>query len=356
MTGQTAPSLPGRLGTPGMLLRDDPRADPRLVAALAPFELDGEAAGSPVPIDAPLEQRLAFCAEAEPGFEGLFQAMFAEVPEPEGVESSTETIQGVDGNDITLFIHKPTNVSGPIPGVFHIHGGGMTILSAAGPAYARWREKLAATGTVVVGVEFRNAAGALGPHAFPAGLNDCVSGLKWMHENKERLGASSIIVSGESGGGNLTLATTLKAKKDGIADMIDGVYAMCPYISNDYHDKKTGLTSLSENDTYFLNCQMMGVLASVYDGAESDHPLAWPFHADSSDLEGLPPHVISVNELDPLRDEGLTYYRKLLAAGVPAVSRTVNGTTHAGDLIFQAAMPDVCDATLRDINSFAYSL
>ena len=38
-------------------------------------------------------------------------------------------------------------------------------------------------------------------------------------------------------------------------------------------------------------------------------------HASASDLTGLPPHVISVNELDPLRDEGLAYYRKLLAAG-----------------------------------------
>ena len=35
-----------------------------------------------------------------------------------------------------------------------------------------------------------------------------------MFDNKEELGVSKIIVSGESGGGNLTLATTLKAKED----------------------------------------------------------------------------------------------------------------------------------------------
>ncbi len=70
----------------------------------------------------------------------------------------------------------------------------------------------------------------------------------------------------------------------------------------------------------------------------------------------MPPDVISVNELDPLRDEGLAYFRKLLAAGVPAVSRTVNGTCHAGDLIFRAAMPDVYDASRRDLVGFASSL
>ena len=47
---------------------------------------------------------------------------------------------------------------------------------------------------------------------FPAGLNDCVSGLKWVHANAARLDIdpARIVVAGESGGGNLTLATGLK--------------------------------------------------------------------------------------------------------------------------------------------------
>lgn len=84
--------------------------------------------------------------------------------------------------------------------------------------------------------------------------------------------------------------------------------------------------------------------------------MAWPYHATTDDLEGLPPHVISVNQLDPLRDEGLAYFRKLLDAGVSAVSRTVYGTCHAGDCIFRDALPDVYLATIRDIKGFADSL
>jgi acetyl esterase/lipase len=102
---------------------------------------------------------------------------------------------------------------------------------------------------------------------------------------------------------------------------------------------------------------MMAPLARAYDppGDNAANPLAWPYHATEADLAGLPPHVISVNELDPLRDEGLAYYRKLLAAGVEATSRTVNGTCHAGDCIFRGAMPEVFFATVRDISGFAHS-
>lgn len=358
MSTGTTPILPGRLGSPDMLMRDDPRADPRMVGALAPVGLDGPAPPAPVHASSPIDELLDFAAEAEPGFEGLFDLLYSELAPVEGVTSEVEVIKGVDGNDVTLYIHRPTAVDGPLPGVLHLHGGGMVILEAAGTSYQRWRNELAAAGLVVVGVEFRNAGGKLGPHPFPAGLNDCASALAWMGEHKERLGISTIVVSGESGGGNLTLATTLKAKRDGNVGLIDGVYAQCPYISGRYATKPPELTSLHENDGYFLDVAMMGALARIYDpsGDHDTNPLAWPYHATARDVEGLPPHVISVNQLDPLRDEGLAYFRKLLDAGVSAHSRTVNGTCHAGDVIFRAAMPDVYAATVRDIKGFADSL
>jgi acetyl esterase/lipase len=329
-----------------------------MVAAFAPLGMDG--APPPVPFngDSSVEELLEFCNMAEPGFDGLGTALTMDAPPVEGVASTVEVIRGIDGNDITVFVHRPANASGALPGVLHLHGGGMVILEAAGPGYVRWRDELAATGLVVVGVEFRNGGGKHGPYPFPAGLNDCTSALRWVSDNKAKLGISTLIVSGESGGGNLTLATTLQAKRDGRLDQIDGVYAQCPYISNAYAHKLPELASLYENDDYFLNVAMMGALAKVYDptGENAKNPLAWPYYAAKEDLVGLPPHVISVNQLDPLRDEGLAYYRMLLDAGVSAVSRTVNGTCHAGDCLFRTAMPDVYLATIRDIKGFVDSL
>ncbi len=352
------PFAPGRLADPGRVLKTDPRADPRMVAALAEFGFDEAPAPAPVSAESPREEILDFLAAAEEGYEDIFKAWFSGLPPMENVERRTEVIQGVDGNDIKLYVHEPKDASGPVPCVYHMHGGGMVILEAAGSAATRWRDELSAVGMVVVGVEFRNGAGRLGNHPFPAGLNDCMSGLQWTFDNKATLGISRIVVSGESGGGNLTLAATLKAKRDDKLEQIDGAYALCPYISNAWAKKIPELPSLYENDDYFVNCAMLGACAVAYDPAhENDrNPLCWPYFAEAQDLKGLPPHVVSVNELDPLRDEGLKYYRMLLRAGVQGYSRTVNGTCHAGDMALPKALPDVFAATIRDIKGFADAL
>ena len=261
----------------------------------------------------------------------------------------------MDGNEIQLFVHQPVAPKGARPCIVHIHGGGMAILSATAPEFVRWRDSLADKGVVVVGVEFRNAGGHLGTHPFPAGLNDCVSAVRWVYANRSGLGISTIVVSGESGGGNLSLSTTLRANREGWVDEIDGVYAMCPFIYGDYADPPAQLPSLRENNDYAaIECSMMAGLVKAYDpaGENGANPLAWPYHASKSDLVGLPPHVVSVNELDPLRDEGIAYYRKLAAAGVPTVGRTVLGTSHSADQFFDV-LPEVCEETARSIVGFA---
>lgn len=359
MSAGPTPLLPGRLGTPDLQLRDDPRTDPRLVAAMAPFGLGGENPSLGLTAETPVEALLQVAAAVEEGFGALGAATAAALAPLDDVTSTVEVIRGTGGHDITLFVHRPATVTGPVPAVLHLHGGGMTILEAAAPNYQRWRSELAATGLVVVGVEFRNAGGKLGPHPFPAGLDDCTAALEWLHANRAALGVSRIVVSGESGGGNLTLATAMRAVKDGRADRVDGVYAQCPYISNAYDGPApAGLVSLVENAGYLIDAEQMTLMARLYDpsGAHATDPLAWPYHASVDDLRGLPPTVISVNQLDPLRDEGLAFFVKLVQAGVRATSRTVNGTCHAGDCLFRVELADVYLATVRDIKAFADSL
>ncbi|MDO8886352.1 alpha/beta hydrolase fold domain-containing protein, partial [Candidatus Oleimmundimicrobium sp.] len=63
------------------------------------------------------------------------------------------------------------------------------------------------------------------------------------------------------------------------------------------------------------------------------------------------PVVISVNECDPLRDEGIAFYRLLLRAGVRARCRTVMGTVH-GIEVFPSICPDISRDTAVSIADF----
>ena len=91
---------------------------------------------------------------------------------------------------------------------------------------------------------------------------------------------------------------------------------------------------------------------AVIEALENEDPLAWPSFATEDDVRGLPPTVISVNECDPLRDEGIAFYRTLLRAGVPAQCRQVMGTIHATE-IFQMACPDISRETAASLAQFA---
>ncbi|BBY30507.1 alpha/beta hydrolase fold domain-containing protein [Mycolicibacterium sediminis] len=349
-------TLPGRLGDPTLELRSDPRSDPRMLALFAPYGIDGTAPDLPVTRQSPLEELLATALGVEQAFEGLFGALLSDVHAPTGLTSTVETITGVDGNDITLYVDRLADATGPQPGLLHLHGGGMAILTSATSAV--WRQRLAAAGCVVVGVEFRNAGGSLGPHPFPAGLNDCASALDWMHERRAELGLSSIVVTGESGGGNLSVATALKAKREGRLDHLDGVYAQVPFVFGGYDAPDPALPSLIENEGYVIGPSVMTLMASLYDpdGEHAKDPLAWPYYATIDDVAGLPPHVVTTDELDPLRDEGQAYLRTLQKAGVRATGHVYNGVPHAAELLAAAALPDLFDRALRDVVAFAHSV
>jgi acetyl esterase/lipase len=179
-----------------------------------------------------------------------------------------------------------------------------------------------------------------------------------MHGQREGLGVTSIVVTGESGGGNLSLATALKASREGRLDHIDGVYAQVPFISGGYDAPNPALASLVENQGYILSPSVMTLMAALYDpdGEHTTNPLAWPYYAAEEDLRGLPPHVVTTDEVDPLRDEGLAYLRALQRAGVNATGHTYNGVGHACEQLLGASVPELFNRALRDVAAFARSV
>lgn len=340
----------------GLKITQDPRIDPRLKAIFGMWP------DMPAPPDGTSREQLVAeanseAAKAQQAAMGQFlDAMDHESFAPSaGLAITTEVFTSQpDGNQINLRIIRPEG-SEILPCVYYIHGGGMAVMSCFDGPYRAWGKIIAANGVAVVMVDFRNfltpsSAPEVAP--FPAGLNDCVAGLKWTVANAARLNIdpARLIIAGESGGGNLTLASALQLKRDGDIGLVKGLYALCPYIAG--HWPQDIYPSSIQNNGIFLdlhnNRAAMGYGIEAFNAKD---PLAWPAFATDADLKDLPPTIISVNECDPLRDEGIVFYRRLLAAGVAARARQVMGTIH-GTEIFALACPDISRDTARDIAGF----
>jgi len=279
-----------------------------------------------------------------------------EVASSTGLTITThDVVSAPDGNTIKIRFVRPESDE-TLPCVYYIHGGGMQNGSAFGAMYRVWARVLAAQGVAVAMVDFRNCvtpSSVPEVEPFPAGLNDCVSGLKWLVSQAGVLGvdAERIVVAGESGGGNLTLATGMQLLRDGDIGLISGLYALCPYIAGRWPQDR--YPSSVENEGILLNLHHnRGAVAYGIEQFEAENPLAWPAFATVDDVAGLPRTFISVNEADPLRDEGVEFYRLLLDAGVPAQCRTVMGTSHGMD-VFTAVLPDISRETAASIARFA---
>lgn len=266
-TGYVSTALhqgPGRLGDPRMNMGSDPRLNAKLKDILATFGADQN---RPPPFlqtlapESSMDDIAATIALSEEGAMQLYNAAPVDVPADEyevELEMRETTISGGDGQDMLLYIYEPkVRGAGPLPCVVYSHGGGMTIIPTMNRIHDRWCRSLASSGLVVVMVDFRNAWTKKGYHHFPAGLNDCAAAVQWVHSKRQELNVSNIVLQGESGGGNLALATALKAKKEGWVSKIDGVFGTIPYISNAYGwtdtQKLKFLPSLVECNGYFLN-------------------------------------------------------------------------------------------------------
>lgn len=335
---------------------DDPRIDPRIKALLGALDMPA------APSAASREQLLAEAStpqakQMQETMRAMLEAIDNEQVAPsKGLRISIEKlVSQPDGNTVELRFIRADDAQ-TLPCVYYIHGGGMQSMSCHYGNYRAWGKIIASMGVAVAMVDFRNcltpsSAPEVAP--FPAGLNDCVSGVKWLHANAARLGIDPkrIVVAGESGGGNLTLATGLKLKRDGDVGLVKGLYALCPYIAGSWPQPQYP-SSVENNGILIELHNNRGALAYGIEQLEKRNPLAWPGFASDDDVRGLPPVVISVNECDPLRDEGIAFYRLLIANGQPARCRQVMGTIH-GTEVFPVACPEISRDTARDLAAFA---
>jgi len=222
-------------------------------------------------------------------------------------------------HSLGLRIYRPLVAEGR-GALVYFHGGGWVLgdLESHDPICRRLS---GGAGITVIAVDYRRAPET----PFPGPVDDCYAATRWVADNAELLDIDplQIAVGGDSAGGNLAAAVTLKAR-DLAWPNIRFQLLLYPVT-----DARFDTASYRDNATgYFLTRRSMMWFWDHYVPNESQRmqPLASPLRADS--LLALPQALILTAEFDPLRDEGEAYANALDSAGVKVAHTRYPGLIH----------------------------
>ena len=231
-------------------------------------------------------------------------------------------VVGPDGNRIPTLIIRPRGVSGVLPCLYDIHGGGF-VFAAAPYHYTLAKEYAARVGCAVVFPDYRLAP----KHPYPAAAEDCFAVYRWLLQ----IDPEHIAIGGDSAGGDLAAAVTLMARDWG--EKLP-CFQMLIYPVTDRRMQ-------TESTLRFPDTPVWGARDSVkmweyyLPTLPAEHiEYASPMEAPS--VEGLPPAYLEVAEFDSLRDEGLAYGRRLEAAGIEVEYHETRGTPHGFEFVTNA--------------------
>lgn len=213
--------------------------------------------------------------------------------------------------------------------ILYLHGGGYVTDSVASrrPMCIQMAQTLKMN---VLQVEYRLAP----EHPFPAALEDALKAYRWLLAQGHR--SSDIVISGDSAGGGLGLATVLALREAGEL-LPAAVVAMSPWV--DLTNKGQSHVTRAEAEV-MLHTDVLKEWASCYaNGSGLTDPLVSPGYAD---FHGFPPLLVQVGSDEILLDDSLALAAKAKAAGVEVTLRVWDGMWHVwpvlGSLIPESRM------------------
>jgi triacylglycerol lipase len=259
------------------------------------------------------------------------RAMMAQAPSvdtPQDVRLSMQSATSADGANVRIVLYEPAaNTKGAtLPAILHIHGGGYVVGSPEMMHLANFKlvQKL---GCVVASVDYR-----LAPEAkYPAAVEDCYAGLRWLHANAASLNVdpARVAIKGESAGGGLAAALALLARDRGDAPI---AFQLLVYPMLD--DRPTTPANPYTGEFVWTPASNQFGWSALLGGAAGgpDVP-AYAAAARATNFEGLPPAFICVGALDLFLEQDIAYAGALLRAGVPTALHVYPGAYHGFDIV-----------------------
>jgi salicylate hydroxylase len=262
--------------------------------------------------------------------EGYERFMGEAFPTPPGLHSAPAELPDVRARWV--------EGNGGAPGVLlHCHGGGYVLGSAAGSADLAGRLARAAGCRALV-VDYRLAP----EHPFPAALQDTIAAYRGLLASG--VAPERVLVSGDSAGGGLAVATVLALRAAGDPPPA-GVVALSPFA-----DLTVGAASvdrLAGHDP-IVSRELLVLFAGSY---FQDHdPLDWQVSPLYGDFDGFPPLLITAAREELLVDDATRLAERARAAGADVTLELVEDSVHVFPMF--AFLPETA-STLGTLASFA---
>ena len=260
----------------------------------------------------------------EAGREGLKQMTIGNVQTEDRAETIEKFIPGREGDpDVRVLIHRSKDQQGVVPGLYYIHGGAF-IMGTADMMQSACERYAVEFNCVVVNVDYRLAP----ENPFPAGIEDCYAGLQWFADNAAELNVNPdhIVVAGGSAGGGLTAALTLLVR-DRKGPKIVAQFPLYPMID----DRCDSPSNIEVTDNRIWNGISNKTSWEMYlkDLEPGEEIPIYAAPARATDYSNLPTTFTFIGDLDPFRDETITYVQKLRQHGVPVEFHLYPGCFHA---------------------------
>lgn len=239
-----------------------------------------------------------------------------------GVTARDFTITASGGHSIAVRVYRPAAATVQLPAVFFIHGGGF-MLGGLHTEDERCEIYSALADCVLINVDYRLAP----EHPFPAAFDDCVDVLQWVGDNALELGIDSrrLAVGGNSAGGALAAALALRSRTEG--PPLSHQFLVNPVL--DHRNETRSARTFTDTPVWSRSDNLL-----MWESYLGENPGPIDYRASpalAEDVEGSPALWMWLAELDPLRDEGLDYIRRMLDAGVQVAFQHYPGTFHGFD-------------------------
>ena len=228
--------------------------------------------------------------------------------------------------DIKLRIYEPAGRGVELlPCGLYFHGGGYVFGSVLrqNDLCVRMAKNV---GMMVISVEYRLAP----EYKAPAPLEDAYEALVWLDKNGSSIGAdpSRIAITGMSAGGGITAALALMTRdRKGPKPVLQvPLYAMLDCRADSVSQK-----AVTSHKVWCYDYSKIGW--GAYLDGEADCYIS---PALAEDLSGLPPVFSYIGTVDPLLDENIEYWTRLIRAGVPVEYHIFPGCYHS----FEISVPD----------------